>query len=153
MLPILAAVAAGIGWLMMEKPHRDVGGEVARHKMVPEELQMVLAEGEAAAPYLDAVVELYGVVLEDDGRRVMLEGGVVASWDTTRDRRLLEKGELIKLKGRVTGYDDLFEEVRMDGLVLVRVTAMKHPPVSPDPAPDWAACCRSPRSRRWRRTL
>ena len=58
------------------------------------------------------------VVLEDDGRRVMLEGGVVASWDTTRDRRLLEKGELIKLKGRVTGYDDLFEEVRMDGLVL-----------------------------------
>ena len=54
-LPILAAVAAGVGWLMMEKPHRDVGGEVARHKMVPEELQRVLAEGgEAAAPYLDA---------------------------------------------------------------------------------------------------
>jgi hypothetical protein len=118
-LPLMAAAAAGIGWLMMDKPHRDVGGEVARYKMVPEELQMVLAEGgEAAAPYLDAVVELYGVVLEDDGRRVMLEGGVVASWDTTRDRRLLEKGELIKLKGRVTGYDDLFEEVRMDGLVL-----------------------------------
>ena len=119
-LPILAAVAAGVGWLMMEKPHRDVGGEVARHKMVPEELQMVLVEGgEAAAPYLDAVVELYGVVLEDDGRRVMLEGGVVASWDTTRAHRTLEEGELLKLKGRVTGYDDLFEEVRMDGLVLV----------------------------------
>ena len=119
-LPILAAVAAGVGWLIMEKPHRDVGGEVARHKMVPEELQMVLAEGaEAAAPYLDAVVELYGVVLEDDGRRVMLEGGVVASWDTTRAHRTLEEGELLKLKGRVTGYDDLFEEVRMDGLVLV----------------------------------
>ena len=100
-LPILAAVAAGVGWLMMEKPHRDVGGEVARHKMVPEELQMVLAEGgEAAAPYLDAVVELYGVVLEDDGRRVMLEGGVVASWDTTRAHRTLEEGELLKLKGR-----------------------------------------------------
>lgn len=118
-LPLMAATAAGIGWLMMGKPHRDVGGEAARYKMVPEELQMVLAEGgEAAAPYLDAVVELYGVVLEDDGRRVMLEGGVVASWDTTRDHRMLEKGELTKLKGRVTGYDDLFEEVRMDGLVL-----------------------------------
>jgi len=118
-LPLMAAVAVGIGWLMMEKPHRDVGGEAARHKMVPEELQMVLAEGgEAAATYLNAVVELYGVVLEDDGQRVLLEGGVVASWDATRDHRLLEKGELIKLKGRVTGYDDLFEEVRMDGLVL-----------------------------------
>ena len=115
----MAAVAAGIGWLMMDKPHRDVGGEAARHKMVPEELQLILAEGgETAAPYLDAVVELYGVVLEDNGRRVMLEGGVVASWDTTRDHRHLEKGELVKLKGRVTGYDDLFDEVRMDGLVL-----------------------------------
>ena len=59
------------------------------------------------------------MVLEDDGRRVMLEGGVVASWDTTRAHRTLEEGELLKLKGRVTGYDDLFEEVRMDGLVLV----------------------------------
>ena len=92
-LPLMAAVAAGIGWLMMDKPHRDVGGEAARHKMVPEELQLILAEGgETAAPYLDAVVELYGVVLEDNGRRVMLEGGVVASWDTTRDHRHLEKG-------------------------------------------------------------
>lgn len=118
-LPLMAAVAAGIGWLMMDKPHRDVGGEAARHKMVPEELQLILAEGgETAAPYLDAVVELCGVVLEDNGRRVMLEGGVVASWDTTRDHRHLEKGELVKLKGRVTGYDDLFDEVRMDGLVL-----------------------------------
>ena len=86
---------------------------------VPEELSMVLAKGgEDVADYLNAVVELYGVVEEDNGERVVLRGGVVASLDTTRDHRLLEKGELIKLKGRVTGYDDLFEEVRMDGLVL-----------------------------------
>lgn len=118
-LPLMAAVAAGIGWLMMDKPHRDVAVEVARHQMVPEELNMVLAKGgEDVADYLNAVVELYGVVEEDNGERVVLRGGVVASWDTTRDHRLLEKGELIKLKGRVTGYDDLFEEVRMDGLVL-----------------------------------
>ena len=88
--------------------------------MVPEELKLVLAEGgEAAARYLDAVVELYGVVREDDGRHVILEGGVVAYWDTTRAHRNLEEGELLNLKGRVTGYDDLYEEVRMDGLVLV----------------------------------
>lgn len=118
-LLLMAALAAGIGWVMMDKPHRDVAVEEARHHMVPEELNTVLAEGgENVADYLNAVVELYGVVEEDDGERVVLRGGVVASWDSTRDHRLLEKGELIKLKGRVTGYDDLFEEVRMDGLVL-----------------------------------
>ena len=119
-LAALAALAAGIGWLMVNKPHRDIAGEAARYKMVPEELKLVLAEGgEAAARYLDAVVELYGVVREDDGRHVILEGGVVAYWDTTRAHRNLEEGELLNLKGRVTGYDDLYEEVRMDGLVLV----------------------------------
>ena len=44
----------------------------------------------------------------------------VAAWDTTRPHRVLEKGELLRVKGRVTGYDDLFEEVRMDGLVVVQ---------------------------------
>jgi len=115
------AAAAGIGWWSMERPHRDVGAEAARHKMVPEELQMALAKGDSTAKeYLDAVVELFGVVNEDDGKRVVLEGGVIAAWDTSRAHRPLEEGELLRLKGRVTGYDDLFGEVRMDGLVIVK---------------------------------
>lgn len=119
-LPVGMALLAGIGWILMERPHRDVGGEDARFKMVPRELVMALAEQDSsAAAYLDAVVELFGVVASDDGRRVMLEGGVVATWDTTREHRMLAKGELLRVKGRVTGYDGLFEEVRMDGLVLV----------------------------------
>lgn len=119
-LPLGAAILAGIGWLLLERPHRDVGGEPAQFQMVPEELVGVLAKGDSSAQaYLDAVVELYGVVATDDGRRVTLEGGVVATWDSTRPHRSLEEGELLRLKGRVTGYDDLFEEVRMDGLVLV----------------------------------
>ena len=119
-LPVGMALLAGIGWILMERPHRDVGGEDAQFKMVPRELVMALAEQDSsAAVYLDAVVELFGVVASDDGRRVMLEGGVVATWDTTREHRMLAKGELLRVKGRVTGYDGLFEEVRMDGLVLV----------------------------------
>ena len=119
-LPVGMALFAGIGWILMDRPHRDVGAEVARFKMVPTELVMVLArQDSSAAEYLDAVVELFGVVASDDGRRVMLEGGVVATWDTTREHRMLEEGELLRVKGRVTGYDGLFEEVRMDGLVLV----------------------------------
>lgn len=119
-LPVGMALLAGVGWILMERPHRDVGAEDARFKMVPSELVMALAEQDSsAAAYLDAVVELFGVVASDDGRRVMLEGGVVATWDTTREHRMLAKGELLRVKGRVTGYDGLFEEVRMDGLVLV----------------------------------
>ena len=115
-----AALLAGIGWSLLERPHRDIGAEAARFKMVPEELVGKLAAGDSSSTaYLDAVVELYGVVEQDDGDRVVLKGGVVATWDSTRAHRRLEAGELLRLKGRVTGYDDLFAEVRMDGLVLL----------------------------------
>ena len=110
----------GAGWLMMERPHRDVGSEAPKFQMVPGELVTVLSQGDSvAAPYLNSVVELYAVVDSDDGKRATFEGGVVASWDTTRSHPLLEAGTLLRVKGRVTGYDDLFEEVRMDGLVMV----------------------------------
>ncbi len=120
LLPVVLAIMAGIGWLIMDRPHRDIAGENARFKLVPEELVAILSkEDSIAGHYLNAVVELYAVVASDDGERVTLKGGVVASWDSSLSHRQLEEGELLRLKGRVTGYDGLFEEVRMDGLVLV----------------------------------
>lgn len=120
LLPLGMALVAGVAWWMMDRPHRDVGAEEARFKMVPGELVGFLSGGDSsAAPYLNAVVELYAVVESDDGIRATFEGGVVAAWDTLRPHRSLTEGELLRVKGRVTGFDDLFGEVRMDGLVLV----------------------------------
>ena len=114
------AVAGAIVWSLMDRPHRDVASESAQFKMVPEELVVFLSsQDSSSAKYLNAVVELFGVVAEDDGVRVSFEGGVLAVWDTLHPHRVLEEGELLRVKGRVTGYDDLFGEVRMDGLVLV----------------------------------
>lgn len=117
----LVLVAAGVAvWMAMDRPHRDIGAQPAQFKMVPEELSAALSEaGGTGGDWIGTIVELYAVVAEDDGQRVMMKGGIVAAWDTTREHRPLEAGELLRLKGRVTGYDDLFEEVRMDGLVLV----------------------------------
>lgn len=119
-LALAVIMLAGIGWMMMDRPHRDIASEEARFKMVPEELAGMMGGGDSvAARYLNQVVELYAVVESDDGERVVLGGGVVAVWDTIRAHRRLEEGELLRVKGRVTGYDDLFGEVRMDGLTIV----------------------------------
>ena len=114
------AVLAVLVWSLLDKPHRDVGEEPAQFKMVPAALQMAMANAdEGANAHLNAVVELFGVVSENNDRQLVFEGGVIAAWDTTRQHRTPAVGELIRLKGRVTGYDDLFEEVRMDGAVLL----------------------------------
>lgn len=122
LLPLIFAGIAGAGWLYMGRSHRDIGAEQARFKMVPSELRLAMATDSSAPLYLNEVVELFGVIVQDDGTRAILEGGVVATWDTLRSHRPLQEGELLRLKGRVTGYDDLFEEVRMDGLVTVEET-------------------------------
>ena len=115
-----AVVLGAMVWSLLEHPHRDVGEEAAQFKMVPAELQIVMANAEDGAnAHLNAVVELFGVVAENNDRQLVFEGGVIAAWDTTRQHRTPDVGELIRLKGRVTGYDDLFEEVRMDGAVLL----------------------------------
>jgi hypothetical protein len=115
-----AAVLGAMVWSLLEHPHRDVGEEAAQFKMVPAELQIVMANADDGAnAHLNAVVELFGVVAENNDRQLVFEGGVIAAWDTTRQHRTPDVGELIRLKGRVTGYDDLFEEVRMDGAVLL----------------------------------
>ncbi len=115
-----ALLGAAMVWSLLEQPHRDVGEEAAQFKMVPAELQIVMASAdEGANAHLNAVVELFGVVAENNDRQLVFEGGVIAAWDTTRQHRTPDVGELIRLKGRVTGYDDLFEEVRMDGAVLL----------------------------------
>ena len=114
------AVLGAMVWSLLEHPHRDVGEEAAQFKMVPAELQIVMANADDGAnAHLNAVVELFGVVAENNDRQLVFEGGVIAAWDTTRQHRTPDVGELIRLKGRVTGYDDLFEEVRMDGAVLL----------------------------------
>lgn len=113
-------VIGAMVWSFVERPHRDVAAEPAQFKMVPQELVGFLSSGDSVGSrYLNAVVELFAVVSEDDGVRVSFEGGVVAAWDTLQPHRPLDPGALLRVKGRVTGYDDLFEEVRMDGLVVV----------------------------------
>lgn len=122
-LPLVAAALAGIGWILLERPHRDIGAEPARFRRVPTELSSIMAASDSVSmQHLNAVVELTGVVSSDDGTRVTFDGGVVALWDSTRTHRSFQKGDFVRVKGRVTGYDDLFEEVRMDGLVLMQAT-------------------------------
>ena len=78
-LPLMAAVAAGIGWLMMDKPHRDVAVEVARHQMVPEELRW---SSRKAAGGCGRLPQCRGRIVWSGGGRQWGAGGPAkaASW-------------------------------------------------------------------------
>lgn len=69
----------------------------------------------ATKKYINKAVEVTGIVAAVDQKVLTLEDGVSCQFTIVGS---VKKGDKIKIKGRVTGYDDLLEEVRMDQCLL-----------------------------------
>ena len=67
-----------------------------------------------SAQWLNQIVEVTGEVQSAEGTTVMLVPGVVCRFEESPDRSQCLEGSEVTLKGRVLGFDDLFNEVRMD---------------------------------------
>lgn len=100
------------------KPHRDIQGEKPEFQLSGNELVRAYTSDENAAngKFLDKVVEVSGSVAEIDGAHIKLESGVYCNGDFSQAN--LKSGDQAKLKGRVVGYDEIFEEVTLDNTVL-----------------------------------
>ena len=64
--------------------------------------------------WLNQIVEVSGEVQSAEGATVMLVPGVICTFEESPDRSRWLGGSEVTLKGRVLGFDDLFNEVRMD---------------------------------------
>lgn len=65
----------------------------------------------ATKKYINKAVEVTGIVAAIDQNVLTLEDGISCQFTAVGS---IKKGDKIKIKGRVTGYDDLLEEVKMD---------------------------------------
>ena len=72
-----------------------------------------------SAEWLNQIVEVTGEVQSAKGATVMLVPGVVCTFEESPDRSQCLEGSEVTLKGRVLGFDDLFNEVRMDFCLVV----------------------------------
>ena len=114
---LLAAVVAGVvvAWSMYNKPHKDYAQEEVAQTWRAEDL--VAAFGEAPddmqAQWQEKVVEVTGTVRSSSMQGVVLNPGVVATYDEGHAPEVAPTGR-VTLKGRLVGFDDLFGEVRID---------------------------------------
>jgi len=69
--------------------------------------------------WLNQIVEVTGKVQSVEGATVLLVPGVVCTFEESPDRAQCLEGSEVTLKGRVLGFDDLFNEVRMDFCLVV----------------------------------
>lgn len=101
---------------VFHKPHRDVANEAASIQTSAQQLvgEFKTDRGMADSIYLDQVVALKGVLSALEKGALSLEAGVYVKLDSLAQAPTANIGDSIEVQGRVIGFDDLFEEVRLD---------------------------------------
>ena len=107
----------GTVFFTYNKPHKDFSGAQADITLEAAELYEHYQNNlsDANLKFLDKVLLVNGPVTELNSNLVIIGGNVVCSLDSSY---VLDTGikldDKISVKGRCIGYDDLFEEVRID---------------------------------------
>lgn len=121
-LVIAVLVVAAYGIYQWNKPHRDVQNEDTDLVLSSDSLQMLYGQNQDSANkmFLDQAVVVMGEVqsVEGDSTTTVLLPGAACSMEV--DKLSVNKGDKVKIKGICTGYDDLFQEVRIDRGVLIK---------------------------------
>ncbi len=97
--------------------HRDIDAEkVAFETSVSELSQRFINNPDSSTvTYADQTISIYGNVTALDLKQntITLDNKLIATTSKEEINRA-KTGELVKLKGRFIGYDELFNELRMD---------------------------------------
>lgn len=118
----LTAVAVFIGiistFFYVYKPHRDIVNEEASVVLNATDFMVQIQNQEdgQSNQYLEQVVALRGEVQEVGEHFVILRPGIYCS--IAKKNYNPNTGDAVTVKGRYVGYDDLFEQAKLDECTL-----------------------------------
>jgi hypothetical protein len=73
---------------------------------------------EDASVWNNKIVQLRGVISSKENRGIFLSNSIYCQFREDVNTSKLKKGQNISLKGRVIGYDDLLEELKLDQCII-----------------------------------
>ena len=119
---LILAVLGGVGayFYVFHKPHRNPSEETAAYQLPAMELALEFKQNQEAAnqKYIDKVVELSGVAMDVRDTYVIMDNVVNCNGVEGNDfQTSIQAGDEVVIKGRVIGYDDLMEEVKLDNCI------------------------------------
>jgi len=116
---ITLLIVALIGYNYIYQDHRDIENEVAQYETTSNEISLEFSENlkRATSKYLNTTIEVSGKVSEQDGSTITLEDKVFCQF-TEAIQNTTELNSDLKIKGRVIGYDDLLEQVKLDQCII-----------------------------------
>jgi hypothetical protein len=115
-----AVVGSWAIWYVFYKPHRDVSAEKPKYELTSQVLSDAFkTDTSAMSKYVDQALLVEGSVTQVEGTRVSL-GNIICSFDSTQTVKIssLKAGDIVKIQGRLTTYNDLMEEITMDNCAI-----------------------------------
>ena len=108
-------------YFFMYQSHRDIASENAVFETSVSELSQSFIDNPdfSTATYADQTISIFGNVTALDLKQnsITLDDKLIALL-TKEEIKKVKNGDLIKVKGRFIGYDELFEELRMDQCIV-----------------------------------
>jgi len=116
----LLIIAAVIGYNYIYQDHRDIEKEVAEFSMNAEEISILFSENAKAAEQklLNKTVEISGLISDINTNEITIDDRVFCQFSNVTQTSK-NKNVTIKIKGRVIGYDDLLEQVKLDQCTII----------------------------------
>ncbi len=113
-------IAAFIGYNYIYQDHRDIESEAAEFSMPSSEIALRFSEDATSAEqkFLNKTIEISGVISEMNSNDLTIDDKAFCQF-SGEIKEAIEVNSKIKIKGRVIGYDDLLEQVKLDQCTII----------------------------------
>lgn len=115
-LILVIAVLGFTGYRYLYQDHRDISTETPVLNITPEQLLSKFKDNNTNE-LLNRTIAVSGLVTEIDGSTVSLDNKVSCSF---LEPITIKLQEIVVIKGRCIGYDDLFELVKLDQCLVIK---------------------------------
>ncbi len=117
---VIAIVVSIFGYNYIYQDHRDIESEQAEFTMSSSEINQLFSENSTSAEqkFLNKTIEVSGIITDINSNDITIGDSVFCQFSTNLETSL-NKNENIKIKGRVIGYDDLLDQVKLDQCTII----------------------------------
>ncbi|UKM64692.1 hypothetical protein GSB9_01249 [Flavobacteriaceae bacterium GSB9] len=116
---IILLIAVIIGYNYLYQDHRDIASEAANYTVSSQNLKSEFETSpiQAEQKYLNKTIEVSGIVSEFNLNDLTLNDNIFCILKNPKQE--LKVGTSIKVKGRIIGYDDLLEQIKLDQCTII----------------------------------
>lgn len=119
-LVLVIAIGAYAGYSYAYKPHTAIADMEVAFTGTAQDFLGKIKENPENWTQGEKVVELTGVITAKDEKGVSINESIYFQLEEGTSTKELSEGQKTKIKGRIIGYDDLLEELKLDKAIILK---------------------------------